>query len=167
MTVFYPYATNSLLPLVLEGQAPLNISDVNDFYDTCRVRRHTGLFNWVTGAKYAYLVSPTYVFSALHDTLADIPILKRIDSALITNRSVNAFGWCCSVAIEFFEVEPILSLEQAYAVVFTEGNAENSPLICYFSEVLELPFTPDGRSWYLYPNASQAGDVTGSGGWFA
>lgn len=167
MPIFYPYATNSLLPLVLEGQAPLNVSDENTLYDICRVRQHTGLFNWVTGAKYAYLLSPDYVFDQLHDTLADIPAGARVDSALITNRSVNAAGWCCSVAVEFFEVDPIVSLEQAYAVAFVEGNAEGSQLICYFSEVLELPFTPDGRSWYLYPNASQAGDVTGSGGWFA
>lgn len=167
MTIFYPYANNSLLPLVVEGQAPLNISDVNDFYNICRIRQHTALFNWVVGAKYAYLLSPDYVYDANHSTLADIPAGARVDVASITNRSVNAAGWCCSVAVEFFEVDPIVSLEQAYAVAFVEGNAENSSLICYFSEVLELPFTPDGRSWYLYPNASQAGDVTGSGGWFA
>lgn len=167
MPVFFPYATNSLLPLVMEAQSPLNESDVNDFYDICRARQHTGLFNWVTGAKYAWLLSPDYVFSALHDTVADLTLAARVESAPITSRSVNAAGWCCSVAIEFFEVDPIVSLEQAYAVAFSEGLAENSPLICYFSEVLELPFTPDGRSWYLYPNATQAGDVTGSGGWFA
>lgn len=167
MPVFFPYAVNSLLPLIMEQQSPLNVSDVNDFYDICRVRQHSGLFNWVAGTKYAYLLSPDYVFSQLHTTVADIPAAARVEVAEITNRSVNAAGWCCSVAVEFFEVDPIVSLEQAYAVVFAEGNAEASVLICYFSEVLELPFTPDGRSWYLYPNSSQAGDVTGSGGWFA
>jgi hypothetical protein len=166
MPLFYPHATNSLLPLVMEGQAPLNISDVNNFYDVCRVRQHTGLFNWVTGAKYAYLLSPDYVFDALHDMVANIAPVARIDMAPINNRSVNEFGWCCSVAIEFFEVDPIPSLEQAYAVVFAEGDAEDSPLICYFTQILEMPFTPDGRSWYLYPNSSQSGGVAGSGGWF-
>lgn len=167
MPTFYPAATLDLLPLVMESQPPLNVSDDNNFYDICRVRQHTGLFNWVTGAKYAYLVSPDYVFDPLHDTIADIPAGARVDVAEITNRSVNAFGWCCSVAVEFFEVDPIVSLEQAYAVVFAEGNLESSSLICFFAGVLELPFTPDGRSWYLYPNASQSGGVTGSGGWFS
>ena len=167
MPVFFPYTTNSLLPLIMEAQLPINVSDENTFYDSCRVRQHTGLFNWVTGSKHAYLLSPDYVFSALHDTVADLTPAARVAVSPITSRSVNAFGWCCSVAVEFFEVDPIVSLEQAYAVAFAEGNVESSPLICFFSEVLELPFTPDGRSWYLYPNASQAGDVTGSGGWFA
>lgn len=167
MPVFYPFATNSLLPLVMDSQPALNTSEDNDFYDVCRVRQHTGLFNWVTGTKYAYLLSPDYVFDPLHDTVADIPAGAIVATAEITTRSVNAFGWCCSVAVEFFEVDPIVSLEQAYAVVFAEGNISSSNLICYFSAVLELPFTPDGRSWYLYPNASQSGGATGSGGWFA
>lgn len=167
MPLFFPYAVNSLLPLVMTQQSPINTSDENDFYDICRVRQHSALFDWVAGNKFAWLLSPDYVFDKVHDTLADIPAGARVDSAEITNRSVNAAGWCCSVAIEFFEVDPIVSLEQAYAVAFTEGNAESSPLICFFAAVLELPFTPDGRSWYLYPNSSQAGDVTGSGGWFA
>ena len=167
MPTFFPYAANSLLPLVMEAQSPLNVSDSNDFYNICRARQHTGLFNWVTGSKYAYLLSPDYTFNVLHSTVADLTPAARVESALITSRSVNAAGWCCSVAIEFFEVDPIASLEQAYAVAFAEGNAESSILICYFSEVLELPFTPDGRSWYLYPNSTQGGDAVGSGGWFA
>lgn len=167
MPVFYPYATNSLLPLVMPAQAPLNVSDINNFYDVCRVRQHTGLFDWVTGTKYAYLMSTDYVFDPLHDTVADLPAASRIKAAEITNRSVNAFGWCCSVAVEFLEVDPIVSLADAYSVVFAEGNLESSELICAFTEVLELPFEPDGRNWYLYPNASQSGGITGSGGWFA
>lgn len=167
MPLFFPYATNSLLPLIMEEQSPINVSDDNTFYDICRLRQHTGLFDWVVGDKYAWLLSPDYVFNQLHSTVADLTLAARVDAAEITDRSVNAAGWCCSVAVEFFEVDPIVSLEQAYAVVFSEGLAEGSPLICYFSAVLELPFTPDGRSWYLYPNSSQAGNVTGSGGWFA
>lgn len=167
MTLFYPYATNSLLPLVIPAQSPLNISDVNDFYDVCRVRQHTGLFNWVTGTKYAYLMSTDYLFSALHDTVADLPAASRISVGEITNRSVNEFGWCCSVAVEFVEVDQIASLADAYSVVFAEGNLESSQLICSLTEVLELPFIPDGRNWYLYPNASQSGGIAGSGGWFS
>lgn len=167
MPVYYPYATNSLLPLVMDAQAPLNVSDINDFYDVCRVRQHTGLFNWVTGTKYAYLMSADYVFDPLHDTVADLTAGAIIKSAEITSRTVNDFGWCCSVAVEFVEVDPIVSLEDAYSVVFAEGNAGSDKLICAFTEVLELPFTPDGRNWYLYPNASQSGGVTGSGGWFS
>lgn len=166
MTTYYPYATNSLLPLVMDAQPALNVSADNDFYNICRVRQHTGLFNWVTGTKYAYLVSPDYVFDPLHDTVADITAAATISTAEITSRTVNDFGWCCSVAVEFVEVDPIASLEDAYGVIFAEGNTSPSPLVCFFAGVLEMPFTPDGRNWYLYPNSSQSGGVTGSGGWF-
>ena len=167
MTVYYPYATNSLLPIVMASQPPLNTTGVNTFFDICRVRRATALFNWNTGSKYALLISSAYTFDQLHSTIADIPSDAIGSIAEITQRAVNSAGWCCSVGIEFLLVDPLPSLLPVDKVIFAEGNTDADKLICCFTEVVELPFEPDGRTWVLRPNASQSGGVTGSGGWFA
>lgn len=166
-STYYPYATNDLLPLVWEPQSPANVTGVNTFYYINRVRRATALFDWAAGTKYAYLMSSAYDFDVEHDTVADLDEAARIKVAEITQRSVNAQGWCCSVGIEFADVDPIFSGLQAASIVFAEGNLETSKLIVCLDSVTELPFTPDGRSWYLYPNSEHAGTGVGSGGWFS
>lgn len=164
---YYPYAANDLLPLVWEEQSPANLTGVNTFYYVNRIRRATALFDWVNGTKYAYLMSTAYAFNVLHDEVADLAEAARVKVSEITQRSVNNEGWCCSVGIEFPLVDPIFSGLRAASVVFAEGNLETSKLICCLNSVTELPFTPDGRSWYLYPNSEHAGTGVGSGGWFS
>lgn len=164
---YYPYATNSLLPIVMANQPPLNTTSDNVFYDICRVRRATAAFNWNTGTKYACLLTTAYTFDQTHTTVSDLPSAAIASTVEITQRSVNNAGWCCSVGIEFLLVDPLLSLLPVDKVVFIEGNTGADKLICCFTEVVELPFYPDGRTWVLRPNSSQSGGVTGSGGWFA
>jgi len=163
---YFPYATQNTLPLVWEEQLPTNVTGENTLYYIARQRMLTGLFNWTTGSPRAYLVTSGYTFDATHETLADVDAATRLANALITNRSVNAHGWCCSIGIEFEDVQPALSDLPASAVIFVEGNSESNKLIACFNSVVELPFTPDGRSWFFYPNAAESGGVTGSGGWF-
>lgn len=163
---YYPYATQSLLPLVWGAQLPTNVTGVNTLYYIARQRMLSGLFNWLSGTPYAFLLTSGYTLDLTDETVADLPAATRLASSLITNRSVNEHGWCCSVGIEFEDVLPAVSELPASAVVFAEGNSESSKLIACFNSVNELPFTPDGRSWFLYPNGSEGGDVTGSGGWF-
>ena len=163
---YFPYATQSLLPLVWEAQLPTNVTGENTLYYVARQRMLSGLFNWLTGSPRAYLLTSAYTFDAGHDTLADLPAATRLSNSLITNRSVNAHGWCCSIGVEFVDVLPAASALPASSVVFVEGNSESDKLIACFNSVVELPFTPDGRSWFFYPNSAEAGDTTGSGGWF-
>jgi hypothetical protein len=163
---YYPFDTQNLLPLVWEEQLPTNVTGQNTLYYICRARMLSGLFNWLTGSPRAYLLTSDYTFDATHETLADLPSVTRLSNALISSRSVNAHGWCCSIGVEFEDVQPAVSELPASAVVFVEGNSETDKLIACFNSVVELPFTPDGRSWFFYPNASEAGNVTGSGGWF-
>lgn len=163
---YFPYATQNLLPLVWEAQLPMNVTGQNTLYYVCRQRMLTGLFNWLTGAPRAYLLTSGYTFDAAHETLADIAAGTRLANALITNRSVNAHGWCCSIGIEFPNVLPAMSALPAAAVAFVEGNSETNKLIACFNSVVELPFTPDGRSWFFYPNSQETGTGVGSGGWF-
>ncbi len=163
---YFPYATQSLIPLVWEAQLPMNVTGLNTLYYVARQRMLTGLFNWLTGSPRAYLVTSGYTFDPAHDTLADIDAGMRLANSLITNRSANAHGWCCSIGIEFVDVLPAVSLLPAAAVVFVEGNSESDKLIACFNSVNELPFTPDGRSWFFFPNSQEAGTGTGSGGWF-
>lgn len=163
---YYPYATQSLLPLVWEAQLPTNVTGVNTLFYVCRQRMLTGLFNWLTGSPRAYLLTSGYTFDAAHDTLSDLPSATRLANSLILQRSVNDHGWCCSIAIEFEDVQPALSALPAASVVFVEGNQETDKLIACFNSVVQLPFIPDGRSWFFYPSSAEAGDVVGSGGWF-
>lgn len=163
---YFPYATQSLLPLVWETQLPTNVTGVNTLYYVARQRMLTKLFDWLAGSPRAYLLTSGYTFDAAHDTLSDIDAALRLSNALILNRSVNAHGWCCSIGIEFEEVQPAASLLPAASVVFVEGNSESDKLIACFNSVVQLPFTPDGRTWFFYPNSAEAGNVTGSGGWF-
>lgn len=163
---YYPYDTQNTLPLVWEAQLPTNVTGENTLYYVCRQRMLSGLFNWLTGSPRAYLLTSGYTFDAAHETLADLPSGTRLANALILSRSVNDHGWCCSIGIEFEDVLPAVSALPAASVVFVEGNSESNKLIACFNSVLELPFTPDGRTWFLYPNAAEAGDATGSGGWF-
>lgn len=163
---YYPYATQSLLPLVWEAQLPTNVTGENTLYYIARQRMLTGLFNWLSGSPRAYLVTSGYTFDAADETLADIPSGTRLANSLILNRSVNAHGWCCSIGVEFEDVLPAVSLLPASSVVFVEGNSETDKLIACFNQVNELPFTPDGRTWVFYPSASEGGSATGSGGWF-
>jgi len=163
---YFPYTTQSLLPLVWEAQLPTNVTGVNTLYYITRVRMLTKLFDWLAGSPRAYLLTSGYTFDPAHDTLSDIDATLRLSNALILNRSVNAHGWCCSIGIEFEEVQPAVSALPAASVVFVEGNSESDKLIACFNSVVQLPFTPDGRSWFFYPNSSEAGSSTGSGGWF-
>lgn len=167
MVNFYPYATQSLLPQVMPFQAPLNLSGVNTFYDVCRVRKASALFDWAAGAKYAFLLTEDYIFDQTHDTVADLLAASEVEIAPITQRSVNSAGWLCSVAVLFQDVQPILSAKPAVSVVFAEGNAPGNVLICYFSEVLNFPLIPNGMDFYMHPNSSQPGNAVGSGGWCA
>lgn len=163
---FYPYGTQALLPLVWGKQPPLNETGVNTLYYVCRRRMLTKQFDWPAGQPYAYLVSSAYVFDPSHETVGNLPSPVRISQAPILLRSVNAHGWACSVGVEFPNVKPVISGLDAAAVIFAEGNSEASYLIACFNQVLELPFTPDGRSWFFYPNAGEAGTAVGSGGWW-
>lgn len=163
---YYPFDTQNTLPLVWEAQLPTNVTGVNTLYYVCRQRMLTKLFDWLAGSPRAYLLTSGYTLDLTDETVADLPAATRLANALILNRSVNAHGWCCSIGVEFEDVLPVVSLLPASSVVFAEGNSESSKLIACFNSVNELPFTPDGRSWFLYPNASEAGNVTGSGGWF-
>lgn len=163
---YYPFTTQSLLPLVWEAQLPMNVTGENTLYYVARQRMLSGLFNWLTMTPYAFLLTSAYTFDATDETLADIPVAARLSSTPITNRSVNDHGWCCSIGVEFEDVQPALSALPAASVVFVEGDSEPNKLIACFNSVNELPFTPDGRSWFIYPNAEEGGDVTGSGGWF-
>lgn len=164
---FLPYNTQTLLPLVWPGQLPINVTGVNGLYYVARQHMLNATFNWLTGTKYAYLVTPDYTFDYAHTTLADIPSGARLSSAEILSRSINSHGWACSIGIEFVDVLPAVSLEPASAVIFTEGTAESSELIAHFSSVIELPFEPDGRSWYFLPNGVEGGAGAGSGGWWS
>lgn len=166
MTDFYPYTTQQTLPLVWEAQLPTNVTGVNTLYYIARQRMLTGLFNWTSGTKYAYLVTSGYTFDATHQTLADLDAGVRLASAQISSRSVNSHGWCCSIGVEFENVEPVASELPASAVIFVEGNQETDKLIACFNSVLELPFTPDGRTWFFYPNSGETSSFTGDGGWF-
>lgn len=163
---YFPFDTQNLIPLVWEQQLPTNVTGQNTLYYICRQRMLTATFNWTTGSPRAYLLTSEYVFDAAHETVADISSGSRLANALILNRSVNAHGWCCSIGVEFLDVQPAVSALPASSVVFAEGNSESDKLIACFNSVNELPFTPDGRTWYFYPNSAEAGDVTGSGGWF-
>lgn len=163
---YYPFVTQSTLPIVWEAQLPMNVTGLNTLYYVARQRMLTGLFNWLAGSPRAYLVTSGYTFDATHDTLSDVASNTRLANALIINRSVNAHGWCCSIGIEFEDVQPALSALPAAAVVFVEGNSESSKLIACFNSVVELPFTPDGRTWFFYPNSQEGGSYTGDGGWF-
>lgn len=163
---YYPYATASLLPLVWSAQAEPNVAAENTIYYVARQRMATGLFDWTTMVPYAFLMTSAYEFDAAHTTLADLPLAARLSSAAILHRSVNAHGYLCSIGVEFENVEPAASDLDAAAVVFAEGNTESSKLIACFSAVVDLPFTPDGRSWFMYPNSAEAGTAVGSGGWF-
>lgn len=163
---YYPYATQSLLPLVWEQQLPTNVTGQNTLYYIARQRMLTGLFNWLTGSPRAYLLTNAYTFDAEDETLADLPAATRLSNAPILSRTVNDHGWCCSIGVEFEDVQPVMSALPAASVVFVEGNSESDKLIACFNSVVELPFTPDGRTWFFYPNSAEGGGVTGSGGWF-
>lgn len=167
MPDFFPYATQSLLPLVMPFQAPLNLSSINTFYDISRVRQASALFDWAAGSKYAFLLTADYIFNETHSTVADILAASEVSIAAITQRSVNNAGWLCSVAVLFQNVQPILSVLPAVSVVFAEGIAPGNVLICYFKEVLNFPLIPNGMDFYLHPNSTQPGSAVGSGGWCA
>src|SRR5690348_13127681 len=121
---YFPYETQSLLPLVWEAQLPTNVTGQNTLYYIARQRMLTSLFSWTSGTKYAYLVTSGYTFDAAHETLADIDAATRLASSAILQRSVNAHGWCCSIGVEFEDVQPAMSALPASAVVFVEGNQE-------------------------------------------
>jgi hypothetical protein len=162
----FPNGVPALLRRVFPYQLLPTVTGANTLYYVCRRRMLTQAFDWVTVAAQAHLVTTGYLFDPDHDTLADIPADQRLSVAPILKRSVNAHGWACSIGIEFENVQPAASGLPAGAVIFSEGGAETAPLIVCFNEVIELPVDPDGRSWYLYPNAAEAGDYTGSGGWW-
>jgi hypothetical protein len=163
---YYPYATGSLLPLVWPEQAETTLTGENTLYYVARQRMLTGLFNWVTMSPYAFLLTDEYTFDPLHETVADLPAAARLSTAVLLHRSVNAHGYLCSIGVEFVNVLPSVTQAPAGNVVFAEGSAEASKLIVCFNDVTELPFIPNGRSWFMYPNSSEVGLVTGSGGWF-
>lgn len=163
---YYPYATGSLLPLVWPEQAELTVTGENTLYYIARQRMLTGLFNWVTMTPYAFLMTDEYAFDPSHETVADLTSAARLSQAALLHRSVNAHGYLCSIGVGFTNVLPVESEAPAASVVFAEGYTESSKLIICFNDVSELPFIPDGRSWFIYPSSAEAGTVTGSGGWF-
>lgn len=164
---YYPFLTQELLPLVWEPLLEPPLTSVNTLYYIARRRMLTGEFDWLAGAPRAYLVSNEYTFDPAHETLADLPSSVRLSHAPILMRSVNAHGWACSIAIEFADVPVPDEGIQAAAVVFVEGSSETDKLIICFNSVTELPFTPDGRSWFFYPYVAEAGDHVASGGWWS
>lgn len=164
----YPFMTQELLPLVWQKLLPPAAAVANTLYFIARRRMLTKQFDWLAGQPEAYLVSNEYTFDPTHETLADLPTSVRLSHAPILMRSVNAHGWACSIAVEFVDVPPPADEEiQAAAVVFAEGSEETSKLVICFNSVFELPFSPDGRSWFFYPSVAEAGDVVASGGWWS
>ncbi len=130
--------------------------DVNTLYPSAKQMLLEAQLNWLADPIYAILLDTNYyTYSPNHTSLADIDGAAFIRSSAVLTGRTSLLGVADANDLSF---DPVLGgpIIRAMILVKDGGIAEESKLVAYIDQAVNLPYTPDGRNivviWDNGPN---------------
>jgi len=149
--VFVPGGSN----IVVEWGSHIFTKDCqggNDFYFNGKKLIYSGGIDFLADDIRAILVDGTYVFDSINHVLqSDIPIGNRIGNVAGYDLTGKLVGNDDGLLAGVFDASDVIisaltgvDVEAIVLVQHLTATPEDSPLIAYLKEGMNLPFTPDG-----------------------
>jgi hypothetical protein len=121
----------------------------NFSYNDAARRMGQGTFNWLT-PKRIVLFGVGGTPNKAHQTVADIGLTPVAVSELLTGLEITTDGFFKSQNALFFD---LTGARVEFAVIVDDASPiATAKLLFHFSNMNDMPFTPNGADWYFMPD---------------